>query len=243
MLPSLFWGFVGAASLLIGAIIALRRPPSQQAVGLIMGFGAGVLISALSFELVGKAAIIEGGLGGITLGLYTGCAVFAIGDRLLQRWAGPGVDDPATEEAGSGLSLTLGALLDGVPECMVLGLTILQGGEIGLSMLVAVFISNLPEGIAATVTLRRSGWPEARVLRTWALVVVACGLASPAGYLLLGGASPWTIAVIFSVAAGAILTMLATSMMPTAYRLAGRSVGPLTVAGFALAFAINWVAG
>ena len=109
MASALVWGFVGAASLLIGALIALRRPPSQRVVGLIMGFGAGVLISALSFELVGKAAIIEGGLGGITLGLYAGCAVFAIGDRLLEGWAGPGVDDPATEEACSGLSLASSA--------------------------------------------------------------------------------------------------------------------------------------
>jgi ZIP family zinc transporter len=110
-------------------------------------------------------------------------------------------------------------------------------------MLVAVFISNLPEGIAATTTLRQGGWTNARTIRLWVFVVAACALASPLGYALLDGASPWVLASIFAFAAGAILTMLATSMMPMAYELAGRWVGPVTVAGFALAFAVNWVAG
>ena len=130
-----------------------------------------------------------------------------------------------------------------MPECAVLGLTVLQGGSVGAAMLVAVFISNLPEGIAATTTLRKGGWTTSRTIRLWIVVVAICALASPLGYVLLDGASAWLLASIFAFAAGAILTMLATSMMPMAYDFAGRWVGPVTVAGFALAFGVNWVAG
>jgi ZIP family zinc transporter len=239
-----FWGLVGAGSMLLGALVAIARPPSRRWLGMIMGFGAGVLISALAFELVGKAVIVEDGMAGVTAGLLVGCGTFVAGDVFLERRLGPAVGRPdAPGPPRGGLSIALGALLDGVPECAVLGLTILQGGSVGAAMLVAVFISNLPEGIAATTTLRQGGWTNARTIRLWVVVVTACALASPLGYALLDGASAWLLASIFAFAAGAILTMLATSMMPLAYELAGRWVGPVTVAGFALAFAVNWVAG
>jgi ZIP family zinc transporter len=209
-----------------------------------MGFGAGVLISALAFELVGKAVIVEGGMAGITIGLLIGCGTFVAGDVFLERRFGLEVIRPdAPGPTRGGLSIALGALLDGVPECAVLGLTILEGGMVSAAMLVAVFISNLPEGIAATTTLRGSGWTTSRTIRMWILVVAICALASPLGYALLDGASAWFLASIFAFAAGAILTMLATSMMPMAYDRAGRWVGPVTVAGFAFAFAVNWFAG
>jgi ZIP family zinc transporter len=244
MAEAFFWGFLGAVSLLIGAVVAVVRPPSQRTLGLILGFGAGVLISALAFELVGKAVVVEGGMGGITAGLFAGCGAFLVGDLLLERWAGPTMPGPdSEEETHGGLSIALGALLDGVPECAVLGLTLLQGGSVGVAMLVAVFISNIPEGIAATTTLRRGGWPVGRTVRLWVVLVLVCALASPLGYALLDGASSWLLASIFAFAAGAILTMLATSMMPMAYQLAGRWAGAVTVAGFAVAFAVNWVAG
>jgi ZIP family zinc transporter len=244
LLEAFFWGSIGALSMLIGAVIAIVRPPSRRALGLILGFGAGVLISALSFELVGKAVDVEGGMGGVTFGLLVGCGTFLIGDAALERWAGPGVTRPDAEgDTRGGLSIALGALLDGIPECAVLGLTLLEGGSVSAAMLAAVFISNLPEGIAATTTLRKGGWPTARTIRLWIVVVIACALASPLGYALLASASTWVLAAIFAFAAGAILTMLATSMMPMAYEFAGRLTGAVTVAGFAVAFAINWVAG
>jgi ZIP family zinc transporter len=145
---------------------------------------------------------------------------------------------PAKEE-GSGLSILLGALLDGVPETAVLGLTLLQTGEIGMAMLVAVFLSNLPEGVAATTTLIEGGWSKRSVLGIWSAVVVACGLAAAAGYLLLDGASPGLIAFVYAFSGGAVLTMLATSMIPEAYEHAGRAVGVLTVFGFIVAYGIH----
>ena len=149
---------------------------------------------------------------------------------------------PKSEE-GSGLSILLGALLDGVPETAVLGLTLLNTGAIGVAMLLAVFLSNLPEGIAATTTLVEGGWSKRLVLGVWAAVVVACGLSAGAGYLLLDGASVGLISAVYAFSGGAVLTMLATSMIPEAYEHAGRAVGLLTVFGFIVAYGIHVLEG
>lgn len=209
-----------------------------------MAFGGGVLLSAVSYELILEASsIAEGGLA-VVAGVFAGAATFTLGDvaigRFQRRHRGNAM--PSKDE-GSGLSILLGALLDGVPETAVLGLTLLQTGEIGVAMLVAVFLSNLPEGIAATTTLIEGGWSKKSVLGIWAAVVVACGLAAAAGYLLLDGASPGLIAFVYAFSGGAVLTMLATSMIPEAYEHAGRAVGVLTVFGFIVAYGIHLLEG
>jgi ZIP family zinc transporter len=241
---ALLWGLFAASSLLIGALIATWRPPHRRALGLIMAFGAGVLLSAVAYELIDEAAsIAEGGVA-VAGGVFAGAATFTLGDvaigRFQRRHRGNAM--PAKEE-GSGLSILLGALLDGVPETAVLGLTLLQTGEVGMAMLVAVFLSNLPEGVAATTTLIEGGWSKRSVLGIWAAVVVACGLAAAAGYLLLDGASSGLIAFVYAFSGGAVLTMLATSMIPEAYEHAGRAVGVVTVFGFIVAYGIHLLEG
>jgi ZIP family zinc transporter len=241
---ALFWGLFAASSLLIGALIAVWRPPHRRALGLIMSFGAGVLLSAVSYELIDEAATVSDGGIAVVVGVFAGAATFTLGDIAIGRFQRRHRGDPMpSSEEGSGLSILLGALLDGVPETAVLGLTVLQTGEVGMAMLVAVFLSNLPEGVAATTTLIGGGWSKRSVLGIWAAVVVACGLAAAAGYLLLDGASPGVIAFVYAFSGGAVLTMLATSMIPEAYEHAGRAVGVLTVLGFILAYGIHVLEG
>jgi ZIP family zinc transporter len=143
----------------------------------------------------------------------------------------------------SGLTIVLGALLDGIPETAVLGLTVLQTGGVGVAMLTAVFISNIPEGVAATAALIDGGWKRGAVIRLWLLVTLVCALAAGLGYVLLDGASAGTLAFVYSFAGGAVLTMLATSMMPEAFEMAGRAVGFITVFGFFIAYAIHLFEG
>jgi ZIP family zinc transporter len=242
---ALLWGLFAASSLLIGALIAARRPPHRRALGLIMAFGAGVLLSAVSFELIDEAASIGGGGDAVVFGVFAGAATFTLGDIAIGRFQRRhrGQVMPAASEEGAGLAILLGALLDGVPETAVLGLTLVQTGEIGMAMLVAVFLSNLPEGIAATTTLIEGGWSKRTVLGMWAAVVLACGLAAAAGYLLLDGASTGVISFVYAFSGGAVLTMLATSMIPEAYEHAGRAVGVLTVLGFILAYGLHVLEG
>jgi ZIP family zinc transporter len=233
------WGAVASGSLLLGAAVAALRPPGKRLLGLVMGFGAGVLISAVAFELM-EEAVDVGGHAGATLGLFTGAAAFTFGDVLIGRFERRRRHSMGeVMEAQSGLSIVLGALLDGVPETAVLGLTILQTGEVGVAMLVAVFVSNIPEGVAATTTLEQDGWRRSTILWMWTGIVAVCALSAALGYVLLDGAPPATLAFTYAFAAGAILTMLATSMMHDAYEDAGEPVGFVTVLGFAVAFGLS----
>jgi len=240
---SFAWGAFAASSLLIGALIALRFRMSLRWIGLIMAFGSGVLISAVSFELIQESFELAGGGGRVVIGLFSGCLVFFVGNELIARVGGAGRKKATgTQESGNGLGIVLGAVLDGVPESMVIGLTLIQGGSIGVAYIASVFLSNLPEGISATRGLTDSGWARSRVLGLWAIVVAVAALASLAGYALLEGASDDTVAFVQTFAAGAILTMLATTMMPEAFEHGGNRVGIATTLGFATAYSIHVLA-
>jgi ZIP family zinc transporter len=240
MAASFGWGTLAASSLVIGAIIALRFKIGLRAIGLIMGFGAGVLISALAFDLVEEGADKASGSGWAVAGLFAGCLVFFGGDRLIDNLGGSQRKDATGDQSGgSPLAIVLGTVLDGIPESMVIGLTIYEGGAVGAAYLAAVFISNLPEAISSTSGLVTAGWKHSRIMWMWIAIALISGLASLAGYGLFQDASPNTIAFVLTFAAGAILTMLAETMMPEAFEHGGKFVGVVTTLGFAVAFAIH----
>ncbi|WP_028045546.1 ZIP family metal transporter [Cellulomonas sp. URHE0023] len=236
------WGLLAASSLLLGAVVALTFRAGRRLIGLVMGFGSGVLISAVAFDLVEEASGKSTGQGALIGGLFAGCLVFFGGDVLIERFGGGSRKDTGgDQEAGSPLAIVLGTVLDGIPESVVIGLTIFQGGEVGAAYLVAVFISNLPEAIGSTTGLLAAGWRRSRILWMWAVIVVVSALASAAGYGLFQDSSPEVVAFVLTFAAGAILTMLANTMMPEAYEEGGRWVGVATTLGFAVAYAIHLV--
>ncbi len=234
------WGTLASSSLVIGALIALRFHIGLRAIGLIMAFGAGVLISAVAFDLVEEATEASSGSGAVAAGLFVGCGVFFGGDLLIDRLGGSQRKDATGEqESGSPLAIVLGTVLDGIPESMVIGLTILEGGEVGAAYLAAVFISNLPESISSTTGLASGGWKKSRILWMWIGIALVSGLASLAGYGLFQDSSPDASAFVLAFAAGAILTMLADTMMPEAFEHGGKLVGVVTTLGFAVAYGIH----
>jgi ZIP family zinc transporter len=234
------WGLLAASSLVIGALVALHFRISLRVVGLIMGFGAGVLISAVAFDLVEEAAAKASGHGAVIAGMFAGCGVFFGGDWLIDRMGGSNRKDvTGSQENGWALAIVLGIVLDGIPESMVIGLTIFEGGAVGAAFLVAVFISNLPESISSTTGLTAGGWKKGRILWMWSAIALVSGLASLAGYGLFQHSSPDTFAFVLAFAAGAILTMLADTMMPEAYEHGGKLVGVVTTLGFVIAFVIH----
>ena len=234
------WGLLAASSLVIGSLVAIWLNISLRVIGLIMGFGAGVLISAVAFDLVEEAASKASGQGGTAWGLFVGCGVFFGGDWLISRFGGGDRKDPTgDQQSGSALAIVLGSVLDGIPESMVIGLTIFSGGKVGAAYLAAVFISNLPEAISSTTGLVSGGWKKSRILWMWIGIAVVSGLASLAGYSLFQNSSPDTVAFVLAFAAGAILTMLADTMMPEAFEHGGKLVGVVTTLGFAVAYTIH----
>jgi zinc transporter, ZIP family len=235
-----FWGLVAGSSLLIGGLLALQFRIGPRALGLIMAFGAGVLISAVAYELVLEAAETSKGQGALALGLASGALVFFFGDAAIDHYGGADRKrSHGRQEVGSGLAIVLGIVLDGIPESIVIGLSLLDGGTVGVAVIAAVFLSNLPEAIAATTGLDRAGWARGRILGLWALLVLVTGLSSLAGYGLFGDASANAVAFVLAFAAGAILVMLADTMMPEAFEHGGKLVGLATALGFALAFSLS----
>jgi ZIP family zinc transporter len=244
LLESFAWGFIAASSLIIGAILALRIRISLRTIGLIMAFGSGVLISAVAFDLVAEAieTVPPGSAIWVAIGLLAGCLTFFIGDWLITRMGGgdrksaDGVDKP-----DSALGIVLGTVLDGIPESIVIGLTIVTGGAVGVAYLVAVFVSNLPEAIASTTGLVASGWRPRRTLGLWLIVALVSAAASVVGAAVFDAAPPEPLAFILAFAAGAVLTMLADTMMPEAYEHAGEVTGVVVTLGFGLALALHVV--
>jgi ZIP family zinc transporter len=233
------WGAVAASALVIGSLIASFRPVRPRTLGLIMAFGAGVLMSSVAYELVEEAVDVGGQLP-MALGLTSGACVFFAGDRLIDRMGGAGmgtVAGPATPNAG--LPIVLGAALDGIPESIVLGLTISAGEGVGVAFLVAVFMSNLPEGIAGTFGLQAGGWRQAAILRLWLTVVAASAVAALLGATLLAQGSGEVQAFILGFAGGAILTMLVDTLIPESFEHAGDVAGLAATIGFGVAFALT----
>jgi zinc transporter, ZIP family len=233
------WGAIAASSLLIGAVIAIVRPIPEKPLGLVMAFGSGVLVSSVAFELAEEAVRI-GGQGPMALGLAVGSIAFYLGDRAIDRIGGAGMGSvKGPESPDSGLAIVMGAALDGVPESIVLGLTFAGGEGVGMAFLVAVFLSNLPEGIAGTAGLLKGGWEPGRILRLWLIVVVAAAGAAFLGGSVLADVGGALHAFILGFAGGAILTMLADSLMPEAFEHAGKQAGLMTTLGFGLSFALT----
>jgi zinc transporter, ZIP family len=241
-MTAFFWGAVGGAALVIGALAAIWFEPGRRVLGAVMAFGAGVLISAVAFDLVEEAFATSGGAGRVASGLFAGALTFFVGDALIDRMGGANRKSSGGEQAeGSGLAIVLGAVLDGIPESIVLGVGLIDGTGVSVPFIVAVFLSNLPEGLEATTGLLRSRWSRAHVLALWGAVALVSALAALLGFVAFDGVSPGMVAFVLSFAGGAILTMLADTMMPEAFENEGRLVGLLTTAGFALAFALHTI--
>ena len=234
------WGFLAGSSLILGGLLALRLPISKLALGLIMAFGAGVLISAVAYELVLEGYTTSAGSGGVALGLLAGAATFFAGDMAIDLFGGENRKRSSGAQAsGSALAIVLGTILDGIPESIVLGISLLGGGGVAVAVVAAVFLSNLPEAIAATTGLKASGWRPAHIMGLWLAVALVSAISAAAGYAFLDGASPRTIAFVNAFAGGAILTMLADTMMPEAFEHGGKLVGIFTTLGFLTSFALT----
>lgn len=243
-----FWGGLAAISLIIGAVLAIRLKLSERITGAVMGFGAGALLGGIAYELVPESLMKDVGLG-MLLAFAAGALTFFVGDWLIDARGGlhrKRIAREATKtrsspgsEGGSGTAIFLGTLLDGIPESLVLGLGLGLGGSISLAFLAAVFVSNIPEGIAGTTSLISEGHARRQVYWMWIALVLASAVAAALGYAYARSAPSVDGRIIQSFAAGAMLTMLADTMMPEAFKHGGKIVGLLTTLGFLMAAVLS----
>jgi len=233
MLNAFLWGLLATSSLAIGGMIATRFNIGKKTLGVIMAFGAGTLISAISYELIFEAIKMGRGTGFPAFGLFAGALTFFFSDKLIGKFGGGDhMDSQASHSSKLIIPMVLAIILDGIPESIVIGLGIFEGGGVSIAMLVAVFISNLPESIAGSTGMKASGWSRKRIQLLWLVIAVVCAVSSIAGFSLFNNTSDHWLSFINAFAGGAILIMIANSMIPEAYEHGGKLAGIFTVLGF-----------
>lgn len=240
MITAVFWSALATGTLLIGMGMAYRNMVGPRWTGLIMAFGAGAIISAAAYQLVlGAVAEEQGKFPLIGLGIAAGALTFYFADRWVDRMGGEErMDFEGAQAGGSGTGILLGSLLDGVPESLVLGLSLVHNPQVSLAFIFAVAISNIPQGLGGTAGMLKSGWTKRKITRLWLAVCGLSILAAALGYGLAGLLPGANGAFVDSFAAGALLVMLTDSMIPESFEHGGKETGLLLVLGFSAALAM-----
>jgi zinc transporter, ZIP family len=254
---SLLWGFIASIPLVIGCTVALFVSLPKSIIAAIMAFGSGVLVAALTFSLVEEAFSLSQSIPPVVIGFILGGVSYSVANHILDRKSkhdGTGSstvrkrkrshgDNAGGGKSASGLALLVGSVMDNIPENMALGISLVTGGAVNVVLIAAIFISNFPEGLASTEGMKSNGRSKKYVLMLWSIAVLIGTISTAIGFAVLSKASPFVISVAISFAAGAILVMLAESMIPEAFEEGGSKIGLAAMAGFTVAFILGRLGG
>ena len=266
---SLIWGFIASIPLVIGCIVALFVSLPKGVIAAIMAFGSGVLVAALTFSLVEEAFSLSQSIPPVVIGFILGGVSYSVANRILDKKSSGHGNSPANSntrgtrsnsspvrnrkrshgdnagggKSASGLSLLVGSVMDNIPENMALGISLVTGGAVNVVLIAAIFISNFPEGLASTEGMKSNGRSKKYIIGLWSISVIIGTISTAIGFAVLSKASPFVISVAISFAAGAILVMLAESMIPEAFEEGGSKIGLAAMAGFAIAFILGRLGG
>lgn len=243
------WGLIGGSALVLGAAVGWLVALPARAIAAVMAVGAGVLISAVAFDLMDEA-LAKGGFNATAAGFLGGAVAYTIANVAISRRgarhrkrSGSNPDRSQPDAGDGGAAIAVGALLDGVPESVVIGVSLLDGGMVSMATVAAVFLSNVPEGLSSAAGMKKAGRGPAYVFGVWGAIAIASGIAALLGNALLADADPAVIAATTAVAAGAILAMIVDTMIPEAAEETHEYSGLIAVTGFLLAFALTKLGG
>ncbi|ASK61547.1 hypothetical protein CFK37_04845 [Virgibacillus phasianinus] len=242
MWSAVLWGGVAGSASLLGALAVIFFPIKKKIIGYIMALGTGALIGATTYELLG-GAVEQAGFKEAAIGFLGGALIFTIFDYLISKYGGHKrkQSEGSGEQGGSGLAIFIGTVMDAIPESAMIGVSLIGGHSIGMSLVIAIFISNFPEGLSSTVGLEKDGYSRVRIFTMWIVVILFSALSSLAGIALLGDASNSVKAIISAFAGGGIIAMVASTMMPEAYKEGGPAVGFITAVGIFITLILSHI--
>ncbi len=241
MLMSGIGGCVAGSALFLGAFLGYFVKLPQRLVASIMAFGAGVLMSAVSFELLDEAYALGGPMH-LAVGFFLGATIFTIANIYLARKGAKHrkrSDKPEDDDENNAVAIAVGSVIDGVPESMAIGLTMISGGMISTATVIAIFLSNIPEGLSSTRGMKKTGWKPVKIFSLWFFIVVITSLSAMAGFSVFSHLPVELTAITLAVAAGGILAMLVDTMIPEAFAKTHNLAGMVTVIGFTISFILS----
>ncbi|WP_419881500.1 ZIP family metal transporter [Peribacillus sp. B-H-3] len=231
MWSAAMWGGISGSAVLLGALVSMFLPIKTKIIGYIMAFGTGVLMGAASYELLGDA-VHDGGIKPTIIGFIAGAAVFTLFDYLVsKKGASQRKRSGQKAAAGGGIAIFIGTVMDAIPESIMIGSSLLEKASVSFLLVVAIFISNIPEGLSSTAGMKNSGYSKTKIMLLWIAVLAISTFASWGGYFFLDHASGSIMSGIGAFAGGGIIAMIASTMMPEAYEDSGPLTGLIAALG------------
>jgi len=241
---AILFGLVASSALVLGGVLGAYWNAPTQVTGVLLAFASGSLIAALCFELFPEAYEL-GGAWRAGLGLLAGGTAFVLANAALDRWVAGSAEPEQREKlqrgasGGVGWALLAAVTLDGIPENVALGVSLVEGAS--YTLLVAIFFSNLPESLVGAVAMREGGRSAREAILVWTICAIVLALAVILGRAVFAGADEGLLAICLAFAGGAVLASLADTLMPEAFEHGRPYNSFATAAGFFLSFMLATV--
>jgi ZIP family zinc transporter len=240
MLSAAMWGGIAGSSLVLGALLGIYKDIPNKVAAFVMAFGTGVLIGAATFELLSDATK-DGGILYPSIGFLVGATLFILAELFISKKGGQerkrSKENPTSH---SGMAIFIGSVIDAIPESVIIGVSLLENKTVSWVIVIAIFISNFPEGLSSSIGLKKDGYRKGKILFLWLVVMLLSSVSALLGYALIDPSSTLVVTFIGAFAAGGIFAMVSSTMLPEAFEEGGPIVGFISALGLLTALILTY---